>query len=180
MADTIAVMNDGRIEQLGGPTDLYESPVSTFVANFLGQSNLVRARVTSRSSDVLCVDVEGRQLALSASRCAATGDDIWFGVRPEKLAITAVADGSGLADGLRGVITDTSFIGISTQYVVRLASGQDLMVVRQNDGAPILRPGETVDLTWDPRFAFGLDASQDAHAGAQVEDGDPVGVGARG
>ena len=189
MADTIAVMNDGRIEQLGGPTDLYESPVSTFVANFLGQSNLVRARVTSRAADVLDVDVEGHRLSLPASRCVTTSNDIWFGVRPEKLSVSPVADnGGGLGigigqdagRGLRGVITDTSFIGISTQYVVRLVSGQDLMAVRQNDGAAILRPGETVDLTWDPRFAFGLDASQDAHAGSQVEDGDPVGAGARG
>ena len=188
MADTIAVMNDGKIEQLGGPTDLYESPVSTFVANFLGQSNLVRAKVTSRSADMLVVDVEGQQLALPASRCVSDSDDIWFGVRPEKLAVDAVeAVGAGsrgrsaaAGAGLRGVITDTSFIGISTQYVVRLSSGHDLMAVRQNDGAAILRPGETVDLTWDPRFAFGLAASQDAHAGAQVEDGDPVGVGTRG
>ncbi len=184
MADTIAVMNDGRIEQLGGPTDLYESPVSTFVANFLGQSNLVRARVTSRAADVLDVEVEGHSLTLPAARCVTTSEDIWFGVRPEKLSVSPVAadcsSNLAAARGLRGVITDTSFIGISTQYVVRLPSGQDLMAVRQNDGAGILRPGETVDLTWEPRFAFGLDASQDAHAGSQVEDGDPVGAGARG
>src|SRR6188508_2630082 len=59
MADTIAVMNNGRIEQLGDPATLYENPVTTFVANFLGQSNLVRATVTSRSGGELAVDAHG-------------------------------------------------------------------------------------------------------------------------
>ncbi|MGZ4447014.1 MAG: ABC transporter ATP-binding protein, partial [Nocardioides sp.] len=59
MADTVAVMNKGVIEQMGAPAELYEDPRSTFVANFLGQSNLVEGRVTGRSGDVVSVDMHG-------------------------------------------------------------------------------------------------------------------------
>lgn len=166
MADTIAVMHDGRIEQMGTPTDLYENPVSTFVANFLGQSNLVRAKVTARNADMLDVAAEGNRFALPAARCFTDSDDIWFGVRPEKLSVSEQpADGQ-----LAGVVTDTAFIGISTHYLVRLPWGQEVTVMRQNDGAPLLRPGQEVGLHWDPRFAFALDASQDAHAGQDLGD----------
>jgi spermidine/putrescine transport system ATP-binding protein len=171
MADTIAVMHDGRIEQLGGPADLYENPVTTFVANFLGQSNLVRARVAARHADVLDVEAEGHRFALPTNRCFTESDDIWFGVRPEKLSVVQQPG----EDGLRGVITDTSFIGISTHYLVRLPWGQEITVMRQNDGAAILKPGEEIGLAWDPQYAFGLDASQDAHAGVDLGDDEAAG-----
>ncbi|MGN6244563.1 MAG: ABC transporter ATP-binding protein [Motilibacteraceae bacterium] len=165
MADTIAVMNDGRIEQLGSPTDLYENPVTTFVANFLGQSNLVKATVTGKSGGDLLLDVQGTRLTMPAERCAAESDTVWLGVRPEKLHASPLA--SPDQDGLRGVVTDASFMGVSTHYLVRTPWGQELAVVQQNDGTPLLRRGDEVVLTWNPAHSFGLDASQDAHAGEQ-------------
>jgi spermidine/putrescine transport system ATP-binding protein len=165
MADTIAVMNEGRIEQLGSPTDLYENPVTTFVANFLGQSNLVKATVTGKSGGDLLLDVQGTRLAMPAERCAAESDSVWVGVRPEKLHASPVS--SPEQDGLRGVVTDASFMGVSTHYLVRTPWGQELTVVQQNDGTPLLRRGDEVVLAWNPAHSFGLDASQDAHAGEQ-------------
>jgi spermidine/putrescine transport system ATP-binding protein len=175
MADTIAVMNQGRIEQLGDPTTLYDNPVTTFVANFLGQSNLVRASVVGRDGDSLVVDASGSKLSLPKARCVSEDQDIWVGVRPEKIQID---DPSAVGNSLTGTITDTSYIGVSTQYLVRLTSGQDLTVVRQNDGAPIRRPGEEVTLSWDAAHTFGLDAQQDAQAGVEREDMEPVPAGA--
>jgi spermidine/putrescine transport system ATP-binding protein len=174
MADTIAVMNNGRIEQLGDPASLYENPVTTFVANFLGQSNLVRARVTSRVGDELTVDAHGTTFTMPVRRCVSESDDIWVGVRPEKIQVDATGAGTNT---VRGTVTDTSYIGVSTQYLVRLPWDQELTVVRQNDGAAILRPGQSVDLSWEPDHTFGLDASQDAHAGEERED-EPVPAGA--
>ena len=174
MADTIAVMNDGRIEQLGGPETLYDNPVTTFVANFLGQSNLVRARVTSRSGAELVVDAHGNKLSMPTARCVSQGEDIWVGVRPEKIQVNG-APSAG--NNITGTVADTSYIGVSTQYLVRMPWGQELTVVRQNDGAAILRPGQEVTLSWDPEHSFGLDARQDAKAGVEIE-GEPVPAGA--
>jgi spermidine/putrescine transport system ATP-binding protein len=175
MADTIAVMNNGRIEQLGDPASLYENPVTTFVANFLGQSNLVRARVTSRSGGELAVEVNGYTFTMPGARCVSDSDDIWMGVRPEKIQVNASAAG---ANNVPGTVTDTSYIGVSTQYLVALPWGQELTVVRQNDGAAILRPGQEVYLSWEPAHTFGLDASQDANAGVEREEDEPVPAGA--
>ena len=149
MADTIAVMNQGLIEQLGDPATLYERPSTTFVANFLGQSNLLPGKVSASDGDDLVIDVQGEMLRLPRERCASTTGDVWFGVRPEKLVI---CDDSTTATGNRisGLVTDASFTGVSTQYLVKLAWGQEITVVQQNDGTPPLRPGGQVTVQWAP------------------------------
>lgn len=179
MADTIAVMNGGKVEQLGHPTDLYETPVTTFVANFLGQSNLIKARIVGKSGDDVLLEADGVRLAVPTARCHAAADAAHVGVRPEKIQI--VAAGSATPDGhnrLDGVITDASFIGVSTQYLVRVGWGQELMVFAQNTGAPIFPPGATVAVHWQAGHSFALDASEDANAGAQSDDelNTPVGA----
>jgi spermidine/putrescine transport system ATP-binding protein len=164
MADTIAVMNGGRIEQLGSPADLYERPATTFAANFLGQSNLLNATVTGRSGIELSLDVHGVRLVLPLDRSRVATGDLLLGVRPEKLRVTT--DGAA-GNCLTGVVTDASFTGVATHYLVRLPWGQELAVVQQNDGSAPLRPGQAVTVTWLPAHGFGLDAAQDAHAGEE-------------
>jgi spermidine/putrescine transport system ATP-binding protein len=171
MADTIAVMNGGRIEQLGSPTELYETPRTTFAANFLGQSNLLAATVTghqtSTDGDDLLLDVHGCRIALPRARAHVGDGRLWLGVRPEKLRVTSAGTGGNC---LTGVVTDASFTGVATHYLVELPWGQEITVVQQNDGTPPLRRGEPVTVTWAPEHGFGLDASQDAHAGEEQEE----------
>jgi spermidine/putrescine transport system ATP-binding protein len=169
MADTIAVMNSGRIEQMGSPTELYETPRTTFTANFLGQSNLIEATVTGTAGDDLQLDVHGSRITLPRSRSTVADGRVWLGVRPEKLRV-ATPDGSG--NRLTGIVTDASFIGVATYYLVRMPWGQELTVVQQNDGTPPLPPGEPVTVSWLPDHGFGLDATQDEHAGAEAIDPD--------
>ena len=164
MADTIAVMDGGRIEQLGSPADLYERPATTFAANFLGQSNLLAADVTGSSGGDLLLDVHGVRLQLPKDRARVAAGRLWLGVRPEKLHVTT----EGAAGNcLTGVVTDASFTGVATHYLVRLPWGQEIAVVQQNDGTAPLRPGQPVTVTWQPAHGFGLDAAQDAHAGEE-------------
>ena len=172
MADTIAVMNGGRIEQLGSPTELYETPRTTFAANFLGQSNLLAATVTRTDGDDLVLDVHGCPTLLPRSRALVSEGELWLGIRPEKLRVTT-ADAGG--NCLTGVVSDASFNGVATHYLVRLPWGQELTVVQQNDGTPPLRPGEQVTVTWLPAHGFGLDASQDSRAGEEEIDPDAPG-----
>jgi spermidine/putrescine transport system ATP-binding protein len=171
MADTIAVMNAGVIEQLGSPAELYDLPATTFVANFLGQSNLVRAKIVSQADGNLVVDVHGGKVVVPVPRCRVTEGDVWMGIRPEKvfLAPAGSEDSTGVNVLRSAVVTDVSYIGVSTQYLAKLPWGQELTVFEQNTGArDALKVGDAVDLHWQPSHTFVLDAAQDALAG--VED----------
>lgn len=175
MADTIAVMNHGRLEQVGDPATLYEHPRSTFVANFLGQSNLLEATVKSRGGVNAELNVHGVSLRLPVDRLSTSSSAVWLGVRPEKLRL--VVPGSAEADSsegnrLTGVVTDASFTGLATNYLVRLPWGQEVMVVQQNDGMPRADAGAEVTLAWAPEHGFALSSDQDAHAGAQDQADD--------
>ena len=174
MADAIAVMNRGVIEQMGSPAELYEHPRNTFVANFLGQSNLIAGSVVGADGARLVVDVAGTRVAVDSARAAARQGRVWLGVRPEKLAL-APAGAAPEADTnapAGGVVSDASFVGVSTQYLVRMPWGQELSVFAQNDGmrAPLV-PGSAVELRWRPGHAFLLDHEQDALAGVERVDG---------
>jgi len=172
MADTIAVMNKGVIEQMGTPEELYENPCTTFVANFLGQSNLIEAGVVGADDDHITVDIAGNRIAVDRSRARSQEGKVWLGVRPEKVSISAHADRPGDDQGkLRGgIVSDVSFVGVSTQYLVRMPWGQELSVFEQNTGEhSLFSSGDSVDLSWKPSRAFLLDHHQDAHAGAQDE-----------
>ncbi|MDX6283846.1 MAG: spermidine/putrescine transport system ATP-binding protein [Kribbellaceae bacterium] len=182
MADTIAVMNSGRIDQLGGPAELYESPMTTFVANFLGQSNLIRATVSGTDGSDLVLEVQGQKVAMPAARRASGENDLLIGVRPEKIQLGPEGQhdpGTGQNALPGGTVTDASFTGVSTQYLVRMPWGQELMVFAQNLGsAGLLQRGTKVDLHWDPAHTFALDGSLDASAGVEHDEGAaPVPVG---
>jgi spermidine/putrescine transport system ATP-binding protein len=168
MADTIAVMNRGVIEQMGAPAELYENPRTTYVANFLGQSNLIVTEVISSQPRTVVVDCHGQKVQVEASRSHTASGKGWLGVRPEKIFVSPAGsesyDGANVLSG--GRITDVSFVGVSTQYLVAMPWGQEVMVFEQNTGQRAqLRNGDNVDLAWSPDHAFLLDASQDAHAG---------------
>ncbi|MEU6987750.1 ABC transporter ATP-binding protein [Streptomyces sp. NPDC046324] len=178
MADQVAVMNGGRVEQLGAPADLYENPRTTFVANFLGTSNLIEAEVVETGGSDLVVTAGGGKLRVPADRCSATvrtGGQVLVGVRPEKISLTHADDAGQIADGrnkVTGRIVDSSFIGVSTQYVVNSPAGAELQVYEQNiERDTRLVPGAEVVLHWNAAHTFGLDAAQDIDAGVEtVED----------
>jgi spermidine/putrescine transport system ATP-binding protein len=161
MADTIAVMNGGRIEQAGGAADLYERPQTEFVANFLGVSNLVDAEVRRNGGGPLSKleTHDGATLHVPAERCGPhTEHAVRAGVRPEKISLIpagqAVPDGSNV---LRGTVVVAAFLGVSIQYVVKAAGGEELNVFAQNtDGSEpdSLGVGREVQLAWAPEHTF--------------------------
>jgi spermidine/putrescine transport system ATP-binding protein len=158
MADTIAVMRDGRVEQLGSPVELYERPKTEFVANFLGQSNLLDATVTARDNGHAVVEVHGTSLRVPASDVPGWGA-VRIGVRPEKLdLVPAGADGyTDHRNALPGTIIDSSFIGVSIQYVVETAWGDELMVFAPNRASSHgIAPGTRVSMRWEADQTFVL------------------------
>ncbi|MFG2814147.1 ABC transporter ATP-binding protein [Streptomyces sp. NPDC048410] len=176
MADTVAVMNAGRVEQLGSPAELYENPRTTFVANFLGTSNLIEAEVDSRSGGDIVLRAGDGKLLLPEARCQApapTGGKLLVGIRPEKIALTHADDAGSVPEGrnrLTGTIADASFIGVSTQYVIDSPVAGALAVYAQNvERDTRLVPGAEVVLHWNPAHTFALDAAQDIDAGTKEE-----------
>jgi spermidine/putrescine transport system ATP-binding protein len=178
MADTVAVMNGGRIEQLGAPLSLYERPSTVFVANFLGQSNLFPGRRGGRDAGRSVVDCAGQPLAVPADRMPDDeGNGVLVGVRPEKIQLRSA--GGDVAAGenrvIGGVVADASFTGVSTQYLVRLPWGQDAVVFAQNLGLGERFPaGTAVDLVWDVGHTFALLAAGSAADGTVVDVRDPA------
>ena len=167
MADTIAVMNQGKIEQMGSATELYEAPKTAFVANFLGQCNLIKVKVQSRSGGKIVVSAKGHTFEIPESRVSSSNDALLLGVRPEKLRL----DDKGVNSIKECVVTDRSFVGTSTQYLVRTPWDLELVVFEQNDeGLHDLRVGDKVSLEWDSEHTFGLDGAQDVNAGADLDD----------
>ena len=170
MADTIAVMNEGEIEQMGSPADLYDNPKTAFVANFLGQSNLIKATITGNDGDNHIVDIFGQKIALAKTRSHAVDNSIYAGIRPEKFRISRVTTPTSGNILSGGKIEDVSYIGVSTQYQVMMPWGQELMVFEQNDDAVApFSVGEDVNISWEPGFTFALRGDEDAEAGMEVE-----------
>lgn len=178
MADTVAVMNNGVIEQMGAPTQLYESPETAFVANFLGQSNLFPATVVEVDGDDLVLEDADGSFRMPKSRMGRNvstdrGARVLVGVRPEKINIAALDDASAApADGnfVDGVVEATSFLGVSTQYEVRTPGGEIINVFAQNlDSQALLPVASRVRLAWKPIHGFVLDGRQDIGAGVEID-----------
>ena len=157
MADTVAVMNKGKIEQMGPPAELYELPATRFVATFLGQSNLFDGVVSGTSGDNLKVTVGKTVLEVPTSRSKVTTGEITVGVRPEKIEISRSEPKASASRSVigPGTVIDTSFTGVSTQYVVDVPGLYKLAVFEQNDG-DIVAAGSKVWLSWATEYSFGL------------------------
>jgi spermidine/putrescine transport system ATP-binding protein len=158
MADAIAVMDHGRIEQLGPPQELYERPANAFVAGFLGISNLLPGVVEGpesvrlESGDVVRAQVGGRAGAVAV------------GVRPEKISL-----GPGAENELAGTVLETAYVGVATQMVVKTRAGT-VHVFTQNAGPGTRVPdrGANVMLGWRAEASFVVDRGE----GAQGEQED--------
>jgi spermidine/putrescine transport system ATP-binding protein len=160
MADTVAVMNKGRIEQLGAPEDLYELPRTRFVANFLGQSNLFTGPVVETTADRICVDVEGARVVVPKSRAGRHTGTVTVGVRPEKLRLLREQPAQAAGENSLGPgrVLDVSFSGVSTQYLVAVPGLDPVVVFAQNLAfGPSADVGAEVWLSWQVEHGFGLE-----------------------
>ena len=154
MADSIAVMNGGRIEQLGSPAELYEEPQTAFVAGFLGVSNLLRGTVAGDGTP-------SSSTAGAPSTCASGALDgrsgrVAVGVRPEKVRL-----GASEANVVEGRVSERAYIGVSTQYVVTTEHGPLVVYIQNTEpGAHAVAPGDAVTLSFSPDAAFVVDPAR--------------------
>ena len=166
MADTVAVMNEGKIEQMGAPSIIYEKPRTAFVANFLGQSNLFEGTVAGVEGDELVVKVKDKVIYVPLNSTEIRSGRIVLGVRPEKVKIVDQGKTGLPKNQIKGSIHNTAFVGVSTQYEVLSSWGQEISAFEQNvDPTDLGRPGQLVTLAWEPRHSFVLDPDEDLTAG---------------
>jgi spermidine/putrescine transport system ATP-binding protein len=153
MADRIVIMNGGHIEQLGTPSELYESPRTPFVAGFLGVSNLLEGDVVAADRVRL---TDGTEVVVPAAALAGKSGSVQIGVRPEKLRV-----GGGEVNTLSGTVAESAYIGVSTQYIVDTPAGAVTVYV-QNDrpGADGVALGQPLALGWSPDCTFVVDSRE--------------------
>jgi spermidine/putrescine transport system ATP-binding protein len=160
MADTVAVMNKGRIEQMGAPEALYERPKTIFVSKFLGQSNLFVGDVAESNADSVSINVAGNKITVPTKRAEKTSGRIAVGVRPEKATFhedQAPAASAGLNIIGPGEIIDIRFTGVSNQYLIEIPQIGKVTVFAQNVGkSPVTELGAKVWVSWKVEHSFGL------------------------
>jgi spermidine/putrescine transport system ATP-binding protein len=150
MADRIVIMNGGHIEQLGTPTELYESPRTAFVAGFLGVSNLLEGTAVAEDRVRL---VDGTEVRCPRDLLAGRTGTVWIGVRPEKLRI-----GGGDGNTLSGTVRESAYIGVSTQYILDTPAGPVTVYVQNDRPGGQVATGERLTLSWSPESTFVVDA----------------------
>ena len=153
MADQIVIMNGGHIEQLGTPTELYESPRTAFVAGFLGVSNLLDGEVIGEGTVKL---TDGTIVRVPPQALNRTGF-LQVGVRPEKLRI-----GAGEENSVVGTVTESAYIGVSTQYILDTPAGPITVYVQNDRMGGQIATGERLTLSWSPESTFVVDAQEGA------------------
>jgi spermidine/putrescine transport system ATP-binding protein len=132
MSDRLAVMNMGRIEQIGTPAQVYEEPATVFVADFLGVSNLMKAQAVGSDSGACMVRVGDFTLQAGCGELAARGP-VKIVVRPERLVL--LPHGQGGENCLPGMVERTVYVGANVQVMIRLATGATLQAQLANTGA---------------------------------------------
>ncbi len=145
MSDRIAVMNDGLVEQLGGPHEIYERPATAFVAGFIGTSNLLTGAATAG------------ELKIAGGRVLVPGHDgdVTVTVRPEKITIGTEEPARG-SSAVRGTVAEVVYLGTYNSYAVRLADGAEMTVFQQNahDATATAERGDSVWLSWQAQHSY--------------------------
>jgi spermidine/putrescine transport system ATP-binding protein len=154
MADAIAVMNRGRIEQLGAPEELYERPRTSFVARFLGASNLLHGTVDASGA----VRLASGAVVRVDEELPPSGSPVAVGIRPEKIRLERSRDEE---NRLSGTVVERSYVGVATQYNVKTPDGP-VTVFAQNtqSGGGNLAPDTPVELSFDADAAFVVDRNE--------------------
>ncbi|HEY4448463.1 MAG TPA: ABC transporter ATP-binding protein [Steroidobacteraceae bacterium] len=157
LGQRLGVMNHGRIAQVGTPSDIYESPATRFVADFIGSVNMFEGRVSDARAEGLCLDVGELGCVVRVERTASctSGATVWAAIRPEKITISRqpppTAQAAVPENAVRGTVREIAYMGDMSIYLVQIASGKMLRVTLPNTtrgGERPLAREESVWLSW--------------------------------
>jgi putrescine transport system ATP-binding protein len=150
LADRIAVMNQGRIVQVGTPAEIYEQPNSRYVADFIGNINLLDGRIAEHGREKVRLECAGAGAMVEVDQevKAATGDPAWFAIRPEKMAISLETPANTAVNAIEGEVWDIGYLGDVSIYHVRLPTGATVKSTVTNRTRLVERPITWHDKVW--------------------------------
>jgi spermidine/putrescine ABC transporter ATP-binding subunit len=155
MSDRIAVMNEGRVAQVGTPEDLYDRPSSRFVAGFIGESNFLPATVQGLEGDVVVAQCEGAVIRASCANRPSAGAKVTLTTRPERMRFADGAAVAGPHNRIRVTITEAVFAGERCRYLLRAADGTVIVLKEPSSAAVRRRPvGEQAEIAWSIADTF--------------------------
>jgi putrescine transport system ATP-binding protein len=155
MADRMAVMDQGRIIQVGTPAEVYEAPNSRFIADFIGSVNTFEGTLTKGGAAAEIAAKAGFSIMAANGADAEPGATVWFAIRPEKMKISAAKPKDAATNAIEGEVWDIAYLGDMTTYNVKLADGMVAKIATVNAARTAAEP-----LTWGDRawLTFAPDA----------------------
>jgi len=150
MSDRVAVMNEGRIAQIGSPTTLYDAPANRFVASFVGEANLLEATIVGRETDGLIVLKVGDVLLRAPASSSNDANDCLCMIRPEKITVGVAGASEGRpVNSMRATVRETVFMGEMIRYVLEIGAGPRVTAKQQHRAeTPILAPRDVATIEW--------------------------------
>ena len=152
VSDRIAVMDKGILVQVATPAEIYEAPNSRYVADFIGDINILEARVESKESngseDLVRIDSDGLKIAVEQACEATKGDSVAFAIRPEKVRISTSQPEGVAANALHGEVWDIGYLGDFSVFIVRLDDGRMFRAAQANVARLVDRPITFGDMVW--------------------------------
>lgn len=155
LSTRMAVMDAGRFQQIGTPTEIYEFPDSRFVADFIGSANIFEGRLSEDGDDFLKVKTEVGEVFIDHAPSVQVGSKLWVALRPEKIHVTKSDEPVSGANRISGVVDDIGYLGDTSIYKIELPNGQIIDVTAPNQTRPMDRQHritweDRVNISWEP------------------------------
>jgi putrescine transport system ATP-binding protein len=157
LSTRIAVMDVGRFQQIGTPTEIYEFPNSRLVANFIGNANMFEGRVTENGTDHVVVESKDPACSfyIDHGMSIPEGSKVWVALRPEKIKISKQSPGETSINSIKGMVGDIGYLGGTSTYRVLIGDQRIVEITSPNlnrpkDGNPPIDWDEEVYLSWEP------------------------------
>ncbi|MEX2462252.1 MAG: polyamine ABC transporter ATP-binding protein [Paenibacillaceae bacterium] len=146
MSDRVAIMNNGRVEQIATPDEIYNRPQTRFIADFIGETNLLQGKIIRHAEKDMEVLVEGMTFVVTENRDVVSQENVYISIRPEliNMSRSPVEEQSCLV----GRVTEHVFVGSTFKTIVTLASGVEIVVVQSSALTELFHQGEEVYLSW--------------------------------
>lgn len=149
MSDRVVVLNLGKIEQVGSPGELYDKPQNKFVADFIGETNLLEGKILKKEGDIMHIKTKGGVTIRALQQEKLKAQSVSVSLRPEKIAL--LENGEQRENVFSGTLKDIVYVGETTKfYIVLEGEGEEIFLKLQNrKGVPRLSRGDTVRVGWD-------------------------------